>query len=64
MLLGKVFSMNSQPPFQPHREPIYWFILLEQARADGDLETAAQAVRRLRELGIDLKDRRKGVGHD
>ncbi len=49
---------------EAQREPIYWFAVLERARGAGDLEQAAEAVRRLRALGVQVKDRRKGVEHD
>jgi hypothetical protein len=40
------------------REPITWFAELEMAHDQGDMERAARAIRRLKELGIEVKDRR------
>ena len=43
----------------PVDEPIYWFTILDLAMEGGDLETAAEAVRELRRLGIDVSYRRE-----
>lgn len=44
-----------------HRDqPTYWFALLEIARAQGDHETAAEALRELRRLGVRVSYERKG----
>jgi hypothetical protein len=53
----------------PHARPIYWFALLDQALDEGDFETAADAVRQLATLGIQVKYGRptplkKGVTRD
>ena len=64
MLPGKVAMRDdaiSEVEREAMKEPIYWFARLEQARDRGDLMEAAEAVRQLRALGIDLRDRRTGV---
>jgi hypothetical protein len=46
----------SAPPARPHTVhdswPLYWFALLESALETGDLAQAADAQRRLKQLGI------------
>ena len=39
-----------------------WFAVLERARLDDDFERAAEAVRELHRLGIEVKFDRKGIG--
>ena len=41
----------------PDREPIYWFAILERALAEGDFAQAAEAIRQLATLGIDVRYR-------
>jgi len=41
-------------------QPVYWFVILEQALDRGDLEQAAQAQRELARLGVRVNhDRRR-----
>ncbi|HQU42546.1 MAG TPA: hypothetical protein PK867_07020 [Pirellulales bacterium] len=42
-----------QPDYE--RSPVAWFVVLERARAEQDYERAAEAMRRLRELGVDVR---------
>lgn len=39
------------------KRPIYWFAVLDLSLARGDLAAAAEAVRELRALGIDVRYR-------
>jgi hypothetical protein len=39
------------------RSPVAWFVVLEQARHDRDFERAAEAQRKLRELGVEVRYR-------
>lgn len=39
------------------RFPMYWFAVLDRAISEGDFEAAADAVRQLRELGIEVRYR-------
>ena len=52
---------------EAEESPVAWFCVLHQARASGDFERAAQAVRELRRLGVDVKyhgqQRRKAAQH-
>ncbi|MBN2216548.1 MAG: hypothetical protein JW719_04145 [Pirellulales bacterium] len=36
-------------------QPTYWFVLLEIARERGDFESAAEASRQLRRLGVSVR---------
>jgi hypothetical protein len=38
-------------------QPTYWFAVLQIARADGDREAAAEALRQLERLGVQVKFR-------
>jgi hypothetical protein len=38
----------------PTDSPVYWFVVLHQARDSGDFATAAQAVRELERLGVSV----------
>jgi hypothetical protein len=40
-------------------QPVYWFVILEQARERSDFATAAHAVEELRRLGINVSYRRR-----
>jgi hypothetical protein len=40
-------------------EPVYWFVVLEQAMSKGELQTAAVAQRELNRLGVTVKYQRK-----
>lgn len=40
---------------EPEDCPAAWFAVLEHAREHNDFERAAQAVRELRRLGVDVK---------
>jgi hypothetical protein len=35
--------------------PVFWFVRLEKAREHRDFEKAAEAVRELRRLGVDVR---------
>ena len=49
----EVAPMGAKTEESPVTEsPVYWFVVLEQARASGDFERAAQAKRELERLGI------------
>ncbi len=49
-------------PGPVHDEPVYWFVILDQALEKGDLETESQAKRELRRLGVDVKYRTRPAG--
>ena len=48
---------DTRPPEQD--QPVYWFVLLERALEDGDLDTAVQARRELERLGVTVTMRRQ-----
>jgi hypothetical protein len=39
--------------------PVYWFLLLDDALIDGNFEAAAEAVRQLKRLGIEVRYRQR-----
>jgi hypothetical protein len=47
-------TQNDAIESKAKRQPVYWFVRLELATAAGDMEAAADAVRELRRLGIDV----------
>jgi hypothetical protein len=45
---------------QDHRDqPVYWFVVLEQARERSDFESAANAKQELERLGVRVSYRRR-----
>ena len=58
-------------PHAPHRAsarpltewPGYWFLLLDNFLAEGDLEAAAEAKRQLDRLGVEVRYRAICQGH-
>jgi hypothetical protein len=38
--------------------PVYWFVVLEEARERGDVEMVKEALRQLRRLGVEVHFRR------
>lgn len=44
-------------PCPPEQSPVAWFVMLENARVRNDFEGAANAVRKLRALGVDVRYR-------
>ena len=61
-------SLTHDPPVTDR--PIYWYVILEQARARGDYLAAARARRELARLGVRVSYRRshcarpQGVSHE
>jgi hypothetical protein len=41
--------------------PVYWFVRLEKSRERQDHEQAAQAIRELRRLGVDVRFNPRGT---
>jgi hypothetical protein len=41
--------------------PVYWFVILEEALDQGDLEQAARAQKELKRLGVTVTYRRRQV---
>lgn len=44
--------------------PVGWFVMLEQARKADDFESAAQAVRELKRLGVTVRFDRRTEGKE
>lgn len=51
----KAADLSRDPPVTD--EPVFWFCRLSAAAEEGDLETAARALRELRRLGVDVRYR-------
>jgi hypothetical protein len=49
--------MTGNAPDTRQLHPVTWFAVLERARADRNYERAAEALRELRRLGIDIRYR-------
>jgi hypothetical protein len=43
------------------QSPVYWFVRLEKSRERQDHERAAEAIRELRRLGVDVRFNPRGV---
>lgn len=42
------------------QHPVYWFVMLEKSRQNGDREAAEYARRELRRLGVEVHFKRQG----
>jgi hypothetical protein len=63
-----VSSCPQKPPPDAEQWPLYWFAQLEKAIDCGDYEQAAECLRRLRSLGVEVRylppARREALCHE